>query len=287
MGHRPSAGETSATGALRWRTIWGGSKLTFRASLVCALAVVLVVITGSPRITQAAEPAVVVGKRLLLDGTTDTPFPIQVTNPQKLPKNSFIRIRGSFEGLQLSRGHRVSATTWAIPLNMVSQLTVRQTTVLTKPRSIRVMLVALDGTEFRTFGMSDVMIYGTASQLAPPPKQTAQRKPVAEQRAAPVPRPPVLSAAQRARAEAMLKRGQALLANGDIDSARAFFRLAAKAGLAEAALAMGSTYDPARLRDLPVVGLRPDVAEARRWYARARNLGSSIALTRLRDLGAF
>jgi TPR repeat protein len=64
-----------------------------------------------------------------------------------------------------------------------------------------------------------------------------------------------------------------------------FFRQAAEAGLAIAAMRLGATYDPNELSKLKVQGLAADVAEARKWYERARELGAPEAEQRLARLG--
>jgi TPR repeat protein len=77
-----------------------------------------------------------------------------------------------------------------------------------------------------------------------------------------------------------------LLEGGDIASARLFFRRAADAGLAEAAMALGGTFDPNEFGRIKAVGLKADPAEARIWYERARVLGASdAAAQRLQRLG--
>ena len=62
---------------------------------------------------------------------------------------------------------------------------------------------------------------------------------------------------------ALIARGQTYLANGDVVSARLVFRRAAEAGDAQAALALGGTYDPLVLRSLGVIGVAADAAQAR------------------------
>lgn len=82
----------------------------------------------------------------------------------------------------------------------------------------------------------------------------------------------------------LVKRGQDFIANGDLASARLVLRRAADAGDAQAALLLGSTYDPATFKQLKVIGSAPDPAEARAWYQRAVELGSSEAVRRLEPL---
>jgi TPR repeat protein len=83
---------------------------------------------------------------------------------------------------------------------------------------------------------------------------------------------------------ALIDRGSDLLKKGDLASARLFLRRAAEAGSAEAALKLGSTFDPTFIQQLGVIGVAPDVARARQWYERAVELGSDAAAQRLADL---
>jgi len=79
----------------------------------------------------------------------------------------------------------------------------------------------------------------------------------------------------------LLKRGKELIATGDLAAARLVLQRAAEANVAEAALALGATYDPLVLRQLKVYGFTPDAAMACSWYEKAAELGSSVAPRRL------
>jgi hypothetical protein len=109
---------------------------------------------------------------------------------------------------------------------------------------------------------------------------------------------------------ALLQLGRGLIAAGDISSARLVLNRAAEAGSAPAALELGRTYDPIVLEGLegravpgnntktraatPLVGvvsnkapdvtIVPDIAMARNWYQKARDLGSTEAAERLERL---
>jgi hypothetical protein len=83
---------------------------------------------------------------------------------------------------------------------------------------------------------------------------------------------------------ALVSRGQTYLANGDVVSARLVFRRAAEAGDAQAALALGGTYDPLVLKSLGVIGVAADKAQARGWYQKAAELGSREAPQRIDQL---
>jgi hypothetical protein len=82
----------------------------------------------------------------------------------------------------------------------------------------------------------------------------------------------------------LLRRGNQLAAKGDLLGARLLFQRAAEAGDSSAALAIAGTYDPFVLERLGERGLAPDVALARFWYEKARELGSKEAPQRLEML---
>ena len=90
--------------------------------------------------------------------------------------------------------------------------------------------------------------------------------------------------AQPAEVERLVKRGEAYLAQGDIAAARLVLGRAAESRDARAAFSLAATYDPAVLRKLHVVGIRPDVAQARAWYQKAAEYGSADATQRLAAL---
>jgi TPR repeat protein len=85
----------------------------------------------------------------------------------------------------------------------------------------------------------------------------------------------------------LVKRGEQLFKSGDLIGARTAFRRAAEAGDADAALAMGSTYDPIEFLALGVQGVDADIIETRRWYETAKRLGSVEASQRLEALVGY
>jgi hypothetical protein len=82
----------------------------------------------------------------------------------------------------------------------------------------------------------------------------------------------------------LVKRGKDFLTNGDLSSARLLLRRAAGAGSAEAALALGASFDPLVIRRLGAIGAQPDTARARQWYQKAVELGSEAASQQLAKL---
>ena len=82
-------------------------------------------------------------------------------------------------------------------------------------------------------------------------------------------------------AEDLLRRGDAMLRQGDVAAARLLYERAASFGFGRAATAMGKTFDAAFLARIGVLGPRPDPAQAILWYRHAVALGDAEARTRL------
>ena len=77
---------------------------------------------------------------------------------------------------------------------------------------------------------------------------------------------------------------EGLLASGDVQSARLLLMRGAEARDARAALLVGTTYDPALLRQIGADGPLADAAQARTWYQRAKEWGEPDAQRKLEAL---
>jgi type II secretory pathway predicted ATPase ExeA len=82
----------------------------------------------------------------------------------------------------------------------------------------------------------------------------------------------------------LVRRGNQLLAAGDIVSARHFFERAAQAGDAAAACGLAKSYDPLFLRQVGTRGVKGDLAKAESWYRQAAGAGNAEAVARLERL---
>jgi len=83
----------------------------------------------------------------------------------------------------------------------------------------------------------------------------------------------------------LLKRGEELVAAGQLGPARLVLQRAAEAGDSDAAFALAITYDPILLQTRVAIGVAPDNAMARAWYEKAKELGSVDASRRLEAMG--
>jgi TPR repeat protein len=132
---------------------------------------------------------------------------------------------------------------------------------------------------------TDVAPVATPPAAAPPafPKVGPAQLDTMTQPTAVVPAPRAQVSLTRDEIAALLKRGQDLIAAGDIASARLMLTHLAEAGDAQASFILAGTFDAAVLAKLRVVGAQPDPEKARTWYARAAELGSLEAKQRLQS----
>lgn len=79
----------------------------------------------------------------------------------------------------------------------------------------------------------------------------------------------------------LIRRAEELVASGDIAAARLILQRLAEANEQRAALLLAGTYDPLMLEKLRVYAFAADVAKARAWYEKAREMGSPEASRRL------
>jgi hypothetical protein len=84
----------------------------------------------------------------------------------------------------------------------------------------------------------------------------------------------------------LLARGKDILKQGGIAAARIIFGELAAYGSATGAFALAQTYDPARLVPADAPAPPPSLAEARKWYERAAELGNPDAKRRLAEINS-
>ena len=263
---------------------------------------------------QGARPAISVAKIFLAEPGVAVPLPILPGPPGAIPRNSFVRVRGLPKAAHLSEGHIISSGSWAIPLVSLPNLLITAPVTASGKSEIEIALVGIDGAVLAEARSS--LLVAPAALIAPPDAQAAAVPPqspaavaslgkqstapalVEPPRRAPTSQPPPTGSPpsgrlapevqpeERERALRQMRRGDEKMEEGSIAEARLFYKRAADGGLAEAAMALAATYDPAELLRRNVRGIEPNPADARRWYERANELGAPGAGERLRRLGA-
>jgi hypothetical protein len=233
-------------------------------------------------------PRIIAPPTIQAEPASQARFAIEVGPSDALPSNCFVRLRGFPNSVSLTEGHAIAPGAWAIPLFGLASLKAVVPAGVSGRAEIMITLVGVDGKTLAEARTSLVIAAPPpAEKLAPepplrpvmtlPPSAPAVRKAV--------PQPPALSEEVRTQAERMFAQGNKHLEQRNISAARMFFQRAADAGLAEAALKLGETYDPAELRLLEALAIAADRNEARKWYERARDLGAPEAASRLGRLG--
>ncbi len=292
-----------------------------RIRLAAVLACIAVNLCISPTPVPAQDtPKLIVAREVLLPPKTVIPFPIHIENRTALPANCFIRISKLPPNAKLTAGHRVSDDTWAVPIDRLTKLRIAYPKDVPPQAVIRVQLVSLDR---GLLADETVRLIAGLRPLAPPRLATRTLKRASDARrdaadvmaatsGLTVGNEKAANAANRtgrlaalpstssrpntstttdpgnrnAATQRMLARGNQFLLQGNVNAARLFYRRAADAGSAAAAMALAATYDPNELQTLGIVGMTGDVGEAKRWYERAIQLGEAKARTRLDRLPA-
>lgn len=127
-------------------------------------------------------------------------------------------------------------------------------------------------------------VKGAQAPAAAPATRGSQVAAVAPTAQAPQPAAPGARRLDPDEVAGLLKRAKSLLAVGDIASARLLLERAADAQEAEAALMLGTTYDPLIIGNQDMRSIMADPAMARQWYQKAAALGSNDARQRLSEL---
>jgi hypothetical protein len=288
----------------RWRV--ANSALLRAAMLRVAMAVAWS-LAGLEATSVHAQsgPAINAGPAILVEPGAETPLPILIGPQETIPKNSFLRLRGLPPAASLTEGHAIAPGSWAIPLAALPTLKISLPIGLSGKADVTISLVSVEGVVLAETRSSLViaaaaLIVPEKVPTDPPARNVAALGPTApsapapstepaarlQRPAAPLPTGPQLIPEDREHAMALLGRGNDQLAQGNVAAARLFYQRGADAGLAEAALALASTYDPEELIRLHVIGMQPDRDLARRWYERAMELGAPEAESRLKRLGA-
>jgi hypothetical protein len=241
-------------------------------------------------------------------GFTNDPVPlgIHVGAP---PPDAFVSISGLTAGSRLTSGRRIGSSEWRVSATEISGVSVIPPEGFTGQMLVTAELrdatgAALTGSSTRltwqaapnaTPSLATVApraVTPAPAAVAPPvvvPPPVAAAPPVAVATAAPaaIPAQPQSEAVRSLdprEVAALIRRGQDLLASGDVQSARLLLMRGAEARDARAALLVGTTYDPALLRQIGADGPLADPAQARIWYQRAKEWGEPDAQRKLEAL---
>jgi hypothetical protein len=256
--------------------------------------------------TQPPQPAKRTPTLAVQDGSgfTNDPVPlgIHVGSP---PPDAYVSVAGLTAGSRLTSGKRVGASEWRVPATEISGVSVIPPDGFSGQMLVTAELrdgsgAALTGTSTRLTwapvpAAAPAPVAAPVPVVAPPvvappvaaapvlpsPVAVATAAPSTPALAAAPPQAEVVRTLDSKEIAVLLKRGQDLLSAGDVQSARELLLRGAEARDARSAVLVGTTYDPARLRQIGAGGPLADVAQARMWYQRAKEWGEPDAQRRL------
>ena len=196
---------------------------------------------------------------IMAEAGTDTLFGIVLEDMGRLPPRSIVTIRGLPEGTIFTAGRPYGETEWSLRPDETGDLRITPPATASGLRALSVELVAADG---RTIADATTRLEIAGSPVTAA-KQLAEDAP---------------------RVEELMAHGRKMVDVGYVAGARSYFKRAADTGSAEAAFAVGTTYDPSFIKEIGAHGIKPDANEARAWYERAKALGDKDAHAQLLQL---
>jgi hypothetical protein len=207
--------------------------------------------------SKVGQPSVVMNVPDTLQGILgeEIPFGITMDSNGPLPPRAIITVEGMPDGAAFSAGRPYGHTGWTFrPDEVAANLSLIPSK--SGKADLHIELVTADG----------VTIASASSHvdIMTDPKSTL-----------------VLRPEESGRIDELLAHGHKMVEVGYLAGARAYFRRAAEAGSADAALALGETYDQDFIDSIGAHGIKADLAQARAWYERAQELGSQEAKAKL------
>jgi hypothetical protein len=231
----------------------------------------------SPDVLRASMQDPLMPAKLVIEDRqaySNEPIPLGVTLNGAIGSEAVL-LSGLVAGTRLSAGGQVGATSWRVAARDLAGL------VAYAPKDfVGVMNMSVD---VRT--RDNALVDRNIARLAWLSSPATAKQPRADEAAAV--QSQLANANRQIDAEelaTLVKRGHDFLRTGDISAARLMLRRAAQAGNPQATLSLGATYDPQVLAQLGVLGFTPDVEQARNWYQKAADLGSTEAVRRIERL---
>ena len=243
-------------------------------ALGLGLAIVLPARDGARAQSRSGQPTITIAPVIAAAPTSETLLPIRISPADAIPRQSFLRIRGLPRTVSLSEGYSIAPGAWAVPLAALPRLRLSTPAGAEGKSEVTISLVSSDG-----IVLSEARCTLLIS-AARPDTTTRGPRPSGAALLKVVPLPPEV----RERAVKLLDKGNQLIATKDFSAAQHFYKRAAEMGLAEAALALARRYDPDELARHGAVGTQGDRELARKWYEKARELGSPEADDALRRM---
>ena len=212
-----------------------------------------------------SQPRLVLAKQIELAAAQPARIGVAIEPPGAVEGPLSLAVRGLPKGVEVVRGAMVGTSIWIAPLASPAELELKSNGEVTGQFEVSVEL--LDQSS-RSVARTSFALIVARPPPAPPTAIPAER-----------------SVPDEAARKKMLAQGLELFRQGHVDAARQVLERAVMAGDAEAALALGDTYDHLQLMRLGVRGIAGDSERAAYWYERADELGSTEAKERILQMG--
>jgi hypothetical protein len=186
---------------------------------------------------------------------TEIPFHIAIDPAGPLPPRAIITVEGMPESSVFSAGRPYGETGWTFRADEIAD-NLRLIPAKAGRSDLHIELLTADGVSIASAS--------THVDITTNPRATLVTRPE-----------------ESGRIDELLAHGHKMVEVGYLAGARAYFRRAVEAGSADAALALGETYDQNFIDSIGAHGIKPDLTQARTWYERARELGSQEAKAKL------
>ena len=255
-----------------------------------------------PAMAQSeSAPSIEIAADIRVAPAVLTPLRIRVSRGGALSQQAMLLVHGLPPRVTLSEGRSFGAGVWTVPLANLSKLEIAPATGTGGKTDLTFELVTLDGKLLAQAKSTLHIAPAIAGSRKAPQDATpndvialtagplAGGKPLTESaRESPASLGETTSqlpSEQVDRARKLVERGDEHMEAGKVASARLLYQSAAESGWAAAALALAATYDSSELARWKVIGgIQPDAALARKWYEKAKQLGSPEADRHLQRL---
>lgn len=176
-------------------------------------------------------------------------------------EGGLIVLGGLMKGTKLSAGHAVGDKNWYLFATDLNNVTIEPPHDYTGTMEVSVELLLADTAVADRRTIRYEWVEPRTAEIEPNPENTQKKE--------------MSLKLTPDEIETLLKRGENLIASGDVTAARLVLLRPAEAGDARAAYALAKTYDRIVLEQLHAYGLTPDPALAQHWYEKARQLGAT------------
>jgi hypothetical protein len=203
-------------------------------------------------------------------GRADQAIPLSLRVPESGGER-FVRIDGLPEGVKLSAGVDTGNGSWLLSAGRADGVALSTPSAYVGDFTLEAQLLGADA---RT-PLSDPVGFEVSVADAAPADAGETRTAALDPDTAPAiaDQPPT-----------PVERARSLMSAGDVAAAREILRTEANAGNAQAALALGESFDPMTFDSLSGANASPDATEAFRWYQKAAELGEARGQTKMSAL---